>query len=41
MDLMRVETFQATTVGEVAERADVTAKIEKMAGGHSAPEAGR
>jgi predicted Zn-dependent protease len=31
MDLMRVETFQASTVGKLPSEADVTAKIEKMA----------
>src|SRR5882762_6701842 len=31
MDLMRVETFQATTVAKLPSEADVTAKIEKMA----------
>jgi TldD protein len=31
MDLMRVETFQATTVARLPSEAEVTAKIEKMA----------
>src|SRR5882757_1530342 len=31
MNLMRVETFQATTVAKLPSEADVTAKIEKMA----------
>ncbi len=32
MDLIRVETFQATTLAKLPSEAEVTAKIEKMAG---------